>query len=468
MAKDKFFEVLRWSAGKFFTHPPLEKTLRSGALRISKASLTAEAFEAPKLPKFQTAIIPLASKPLHIPSVLAVREIPKKSDASLGLETKQAIDVISPEDLVLIHTSPPINILTRFFNALRDTASNELFRDRINRNTMEVLSSPEKVERIQKAGMRNIQNWSRESSASASAGEVQVVAEDWGQTLLKATRERGIYGVINLANHKYPGGGFLREAEGSSAWEENLCARTTVPASILSKKGTEIYYDNVEGYTYTEEMRDRISAEIPMSPENLKKLSEACGKEIHSAHEVYWNNKVQFYWRDGAVTFDMSSVTTGDQIGASNRVTQQAYSFKPLHEDKICPFYEFRSAAPEMRNTEDWSDLEFIKQYEADIRRHIKAQLHTAIVNGQKRLILGAWGCGAFHNNPTIVAQIYREEIEANANFFEDIRFAIKPMRTEDEKVFEIFSTKLQGLKLGKEIAIDGVTTASTNKIGFS
>lgn len=468
MAKDKIFEVLRWSAGKFFAHPPVGNTLRKAELSIPKNPLRSEAFEVPKHPKLETAIMPLASQKLPISSALTVQELPKKPVASLGLETKPAIDVISPEDLALLHTSPPTNLLTWLFNMVRDTASNELFRDRINRNTIEVLSSPEKVARIQSAGMRNIQRWSQESSSSPSTGEVQVVPEDWGLTLLKATKERGVYAVINLANHKYPGGGFLREEEGSSAWEENLCARTTVPASILSKKGTEIYYDPVEGYTYTEEMRDKISAKIPMSPENIKKLSEACGKEVHSAHEVYWNNKVQFYWRDGAVTFDMSSVTTGDQIGAGNRVTQQEYSFKPLHEDNICPFYEFRSAAPELRKTEDWSDLEFVKQYEADIRRHIKAQLDTAMLHGQKRLILGAWGCGAFHNNPTIVAQIYREEIQAHADFFEDIRFAIKPMRTEDEKIFEVFSTELQGIKLGKEIALDVDTTASTNKIKLS
>ncbi|MGM9452782.1 hypothetical protein ACTAZI_05530 [Legionella bozemanae] len=52
------------------------------------------------------------------------------------------------------------------------------------------------------------------------------------------------------------------------------------------------------------------------------------------------------------------------------------------------------------------------------MRRRIAAQLDTLILVGQPNVILGAWGCGEFKNEPQLVAEIYAEEIGKRAHFF--------------------------------------------------
>lgn len=67
--------------------------------------------------------------------------------------------------------------------------------------------------------------------------------------------------------------------------------------------------------------------------------------------------------------------------------------------------------------------------------RKIAADLLTARINrvlsiassyGYEALVLGAWGCGAFGNDPTETAESFRDELEINfANAFSEIVFAI-------------------------------------------
>merc|ERR1711933_112846 len=57
----------------------------------------------------------------------------------------------------------------------------------------------------------------------------------------------------------------------------------------------------------------------------------------------------------------------------------------------------------------------------------IRGVLHAAKTSGFTKLVLGAWGCGAFGNPPDHVAKIFREEL-SSAEFrgaFRQIVFAI-------------------------------------------
>ena len=42
-----------------------------------------------------------------------------------------------------------------------------------------------------------------------------------------------------------------------------------------------------------------------------------------------------------------------------------------------------------------------------------------------RNLVLGAFGCGAFKNNPEVVAKAYKEVLKEFDGYFENIEFAI-------------------------------------------
>lgn len=68
-----------------------------------------------------------------------------------------------------------------------------------------------------------------------------------------------------------------------------------------------------------------------------------------------------------------------------------------------------------------------VEKIDAAMIRRIQIMLLVAKANDYKSLVLGAWGCGAFHNNPENVAKCFKVVLEdyGYAQFFENICFAI-------------------------------------------
>lgn len=81
-------------------------------------------------------------------------------------------------------------------------------------------------------------------------------------------------------------------------------------------------------------------------------------------------------------------------------------------------------AAPHLTKDSQISEEEL---YQIHIRRGRRI-IQTAIANHAEILILGAFGCGAFHNDPAVVAKAYRYLLkdEGYASFFSKVIFAIK------------------------------------------
>lgn len=67
------------------------------------------------------------------------------------------------------------------------------------------------------------------------------------------------------------------------------------------------------------------------------------------------------------------------------------------------------------------------KKIAETMTRRIRIMLRIAAKNGYKNLVLGAWGCGAFGNKPTEVAQYFKKVIvdEEYGRCFDEICFAI-------------------------------------------
>ena len=369
--------------------------------------------------------------------------------------------IITPDLLVNLKKSnaPTVRSLFSFLSGI---VSNDNWRSKIDWETITHLSDAEKVAKIASHGARNIERWEKEKSLPPT--RVEVTNRDWGVAAADGTRKYGIYALLNLANSEFPGGGFFKKGEGNTSVEENQVRRTTLASALLSEG---IYYDEeLASFLYTEEMSRQISAQKDVTAAELAILSKTRGEAITSAYKVFFNKIPQFCWRGPAVLFDMKDVTESDQIGADNKVTQREYSYLPLPKDQIFPFYELRSAAPQLTGVENWKDPFFVKLYEANVRQRIAAQLDTLILNGFPRVILGAWGCGAFKNSPRLVARIYREEIEKRASFFEHIDFPIISIRAKEDATYTIFAEELHGVKLGKKSAVTEAGDASMKFFG--
>lgn len=65
--------------------------------------------------------------------------------------------------------------------------------------------------------------------------------------------------------------------------------------------------------------------------------------------------------------------------------------------------------------------------------------LRTSIANGADLLVLGAFGCGAFCNNPAVVARAYKEVLNNYSGYFDEVVFAVycPPRNPENYEVFQ-------------------------------
>ena len=68
--------------------------------------------------------------------------------------------------------------------------------------------------------------------------------------------------------------------------------------------------------------------------------------------------------------------------------------------------------------------------YAADMRQRVRAVLHAAHAVGCRDIVLGAWGCGVFRNDPVVVARATRDVLACCARVarhFRHVVFAILP-----------------------------------------
>jgi uncharacterized protein (TIGR02452 family) len=92
------------------------------------------------------------------------------------------------------------------------------------------------------------------------------------------------------------------------------------------------------------------------------------------------------------------------------------------------------------------NEPERIGDIEAALHRRTDLVLRIAAEHGVRRLVLGAWGCGVFQNDPWIVARTFAEALTGNgpfANVFPEVVFAIYDRSTKGE-VRNAFATVLQ------------------------
>jgi uncharacterized protein (TIGR02452 family) len=86
---------------------------------------------------------------------------------------------------------------------------------------------------------------------------------------------------------------------------------------------------------------------------------------------------------------------------------------------------------------------------EPALRRRAELILHVASAHKIDRLVLGAWGCGVFRNDPKLVATIFAELLKPAGKFagvFPYVVFAVFD-RSEGEITYRAFAEVFNGGK---------------------
>lgn len=84
------------------------------------------------------------------------------------------------------------------------------------------------------------------------------------------------------------------------------------------------------------------------------------------------------------------------------------------------------------------SDKELLMLHE----KRLKRILDVAVAEGVDTIILGAFGCGAFMNNPEVVALASKNVLQDYLHAFKNIEYAVY-CRPDDDKNFRIFERVL-------------------------
>ena len=118
--------------------------------------------------------------------------------------------------------------------------------------------------------------------------------------------------------------------------------------------------------------------------------------------------------------------------------TDSIYFFKNDYGQYINPIKcDVITCAAPSYNFYDYDRVNPLEHEEVITRRFNKV-LMSAIENGRRNIILGAWGCGVFANPPDINSRVFRNVLDEYYNSFDDIIFAIP-----DFKNYDIFSKYL-------------------------
>ena len=207
--------------------------------------------------------------------------------------------------------------------------------------------------------------------------ETSIVQLDTVSTIFQCTADSERVAVLNFASYKHPGGMFIA---GSSAQEESLCHASTL-YNVLSSEELSGYYEK-----------------------NNKDKNRALyyNRALYSQSVVFFDNRQD---DENVGTMRLVDVIT---CAAPNAGTFLRYNTGEgavaLNEHILADRILF---------------LHDICEY-------------AAIVLGLETVILGAWGCGVFRQNPHTVAHLLMTE-------FKESRLNRVIFGVPDEKTFTIF-----------------------------
>ena len=195
----------------------------------------------------------------------------------------------------------------------------------------------------------------------------------------EAVRTGNHVAVLNFANPIEPGGGVLR---GAKAQEENICRSSNLYKSLTSKNAYEYY-----------QLNNKI-----FSRNQYNSMFLGTDQVIYSPDVLILKENVGY----------------PDRFLRVEQYIETTYSVDVI----TCAAPFFSGSGYMLPN----GDLQYL------FEKRIRNILEVAIDNEVDVLILGAFGCGAFHNPPDVVADAFREVLltDRYRKSFEQIVFAVK------------------------------------------
>ncbi len=200
--------------------------------------------------------------------------------------------------------------------------------------------------------------------------------------------------VLNFASSTNPGGGVVN---GSSAQEESLCRCSTLYFCLKDHKIWDVFYLPHRKY----------------------------GTPLHNDDCIYTPDVVVF------------KSDTGEP-----KLLQEQYWYRVNVLTCAAPNLRERPSN-EMNPGEGDSAVKISAE---DLRalheKRLRRILSIAAANGNEAVILGAFGCGAFLNDPEVVAQASQTVVNEFAHAFKKIEFAVY-CSPYDQRNFHVFQKSL-------------------------
>jgi predicted NAD-dependent protein-ADP-ribosyltransferase YbiA (DUF1768 family) len=255
--------------------------------------------------------------------------------------------------------------------------------DPVRRRRVEVLQATVETWKVrgpvlEMAAANNVERWAAATKEKTSADvtshecQVRVVRGDMLETAHTLTKQLGKPVVcLNMANEDHPGGGYR---SGAAAQEENMFRRSNAHFTLA---GDDVLRRVRGEVRYTSNMTRAIAGKhgtVPITPLVCIKGREECSR---------------------------------DDLG-----------YTPLADNEVFPFHEMRSAAIDV-GAYRGADLE------GEMRQRIDSQFATLIAYEQRVVVLSAFGCGAFENDPERVATLYSDAIHRYKAHLDMVVFSI-------------------------------------------
>lgn len=234
-------------------------------------------------------------------------------------------------------------------------------------------------------------------NASAVKDQIITVTPDRSyQAAVRLAKEnpRAKIAVMNFANAFHPGGGVTR---GASAQEESLCRCSTL---------YPLLYRNTLRYSYYQHHNDL------KTPKASDALVYTEGVVICKSDTDYPKRLPQEEW----TTVDVITIAAPDLRDKSNE------------------YAELVGNGTYMNNAELFG-------------YHVKRAIHmltVAAAKGADILVLGAFGCGAFRNDPEVVARAYKVALQEFPKVFKKVEFAIYTVNYDVTDNYQVFKRVLE------------------------